>query len=76
MTEGRSPTVLVYSEGLVLRSVGARQFGLKRRARRSERLGSWNERLGSFVRARLPVLKGELVKVSNWAHGVSGWARL
>ena len=40
MTEGRSPSVLTYSEGLVLRSAGARPLGVEGRARRSERLGS------------------------------------
>ena len=40
--EGRSSSVLKYSEGLDLRSVGAHP----------------------------PVLKGELVRMSDWAHGV------
>ena len=40
--EGRSPSILKYSEGLVLRSAGARPL----------------------------VLKGELVRMSDWAHGV------
>ena len=42
------PVCLKYSEGLDLRSVGARPL----------------------------VLKGELVRMSDWAHGVSSWARL
>ena len=47
-TEGRSPSVLKYSEGLPFVGVGARPL----------------------------VLKGELVRMSTWAQGVSSWARL
>ena len=66
-------------KGSSFRSAGACPLGVEGRARQDERLGPWNEQLGSslYGAEALPlVLKGELVRRSDWAHGMSSWARL
>ena len=44
-----SPPVRNTVKGLSFKNAGARQLGVGWRARLDERLGSWNERLGSSL---------------------------
>ena len=60
------PVCFRYSEGLVLINSRSSSACVEGRARQGEQLGSSSETVG----ARLPVLKGELVKVSSWARGI------
>ena len=65
--------------GLIFVNIKSSSAYVEGRARQNERLGLWSEQLGSsssILGARLPVLKRELVRVSDWAHGASSWARL
>ena len=58
------PVCLKYSEGLVFINSRSSSACVEGRARQSEQLGSSSQTVG----ARLPVLKGELVRVNSWAR--------